>query len=82
MALQEPIAPQEVAKPAVELRIDTVIFRFGTGDQYAFASSSLLDEDGKIVEAPTVQFTEEELAGWGSDDTELLVLVKAKLGLS
>ena len=82
MALQKPITPQEVVKPAVELRIDTVIFRFGPGDQYAFASCSLVDEDGKTVEGKTVQFTEEELAGWGSDDAELLVLVKAKLGLS
>jgi hypothetical protein len=82
MALQEPIAPQEVVKPAVELRIDTVIFRFGPGDQYAFASCSLIDEDGKTVEGKTVEFTEEELAGWGSDDTELLLLVKTKLNIS
>ena len=61
MALQEPIAPQEVVKPAVVISVDTVIFRFGPGDQYAFASCSLVDEDGKAVEGKTVQFTEEDL---------------------
>jgi hypothetical protein len=82
MALQEPIAPQEVVKPAVELRIDTVIFRFGPGDQYAFASCSLVDEDGKTVEGQTVQFTEAELIGWEADDQFVVDLIKTKLNLS
>jgi hypothetical protein len=81
MALEETISSQPVVKPAVKLRVDTVIFRFQEGEGYAFASASLLDEDGVTVEGKTLPLTEAELAGWGSDDTFVLELVKSKLGL-
>lgn len=81
MALEEEISSQPVVKPAVKLRVDTVIFRFQEDEGYAFASVSLLDEDGTNVENKAVPMTEEELAGWGSDDTFVLELVKSKLGL-
>jgi hypothetical protein len=80
MALQEPITPQQIVKVAVELTIDTVVFRFGPGDQYAFANCALTDEDGRIVNSVTVALTEEDLAGWGSNDNALLEIVKHKLG--
>ena len=81
MALEETISSQPVVKPAVKLRVDTVIFRFQEGEGYAFAAASLLDEDGVTVEGKTLPLTEAELTGWGSDDTFVLELVKSKLGL-
>lgn len=82
MALEETISSQPVVKPAVKLRVDTVIFRFQEGDGYAFASASLLDEDGAVVENKTMPLTEAELVGWGADDSFIVDLVKAKLNLS
>lgn len=81
MALEETISSQPVLKPAVKLRVDTVIFRFQEGEGYAFASASLLNEDGVNVEGKTIPLTEQELNGWGADDQFVLDLVKSKLGL-
>lgn len=81
MALQEPIDPQQVNKPATTLIVNTVTFRFDAGDFYAFATASLLDEDGNTVENATLPLTEQELNGWGADDQFVLDLVKSKLGL-
>lgn len=81
MALEESITSQPVVKPAVTLRVDTVIFRFQEGDGYAFASASLFDEDGSLIESKSLPLTEQELNGWGADDQFVLDLVKSKLGL-
>lgn len=81
MALQDSITPQDLAKPAVTLAVDSIMFRFGLEDQYAFASCALLDEDGKAVKSEMVTLTEEELSSWGSDDAELVAIIKTKLSL-
>lgn len=81
MALQDSITPQEIIKPAVTLVVDSIMFRFGLADQYAFATCSLLDVDGKVAKTETVNLTELELENWGSDDAELVAIIKTKLGL-
>lgn len=81
MALEESITSQPVVKPAVVLRIDTVIFRFQEGDGYALAAASLLDDDESTIETKSLPLTEAELNGWGADDQFVLDLVKSKLGL-
>ena len=80
MPLIQPITPVELAKPAVSISIESVVFRF-SGESYAFASTALLDEDGKLVESATVSLTSDDLANWGDDDQVLLDIVKTKLGL-
>lgn len=80
-APSEPINPHEVAKPATTLLVNNIIFLFGTGEQYATASASFLDEDGKVVQTIPVPLTEQELSTWGADDAELAIIVKTKLGL-
>jgi hypothetical protein len=82
MALEETISSQPVVKPAVKLRVDSVFFRFQEGDGYAFASASLIDEDGVVVEGKTVPMTEDELSDWGADDSFIVDLVKTKLNLA
>ncbi len=80
MQLQTPIQPAETSKPAVEAICNHVQVRFSAGDNYAFAHISLFDEDGKVVSYEQVNFTEEELADWGTDDTYVLNLALTKLG--
>lgn len=80
MQLKTPIQPVETNKPAVEAVCNHVQIGFDAGDQYAFAQILLLDENGTIVSSNQVNFTEEELANWGTDDTYVLNLALTKLG--
>jgi hypothetical protein len=82
MQLQTPIQPIETSKPAVEAVCQFVIVQFGEGEQYANARIMLNDEDGKTVSSHQVNFTEEELAGWGTDDLFVLNLALDKLGIA
>ena len=80
MQLKTPIQPAETSKPAVEAICNLVQIRFGQQDQYAFAHITLLDENGITVSNAQVNFTEKELADWGTDDTYVLNLALIKLG--
>lgn len=82
MNLQTPIQPVPSSKPAVEAICQFVVVQFGEGDQYAYARLLLNDEDGSTVATHQVNFTEEELAGWGADDTYVINLALDKLGIA
>lgn len=82
MNLQTPITPVPSSKPAVEAICQYVLVQFGEGEQYAYARILLNDEDGTNVAAHQVYFTEEELSGWGTDDTFVLDLALTKLGIA
>lgn len=82
MNLQTPIQPVETSKPAVEALCQYVLVQFGEGEQYANCRVILNDEDGTTVATHEVKFTEEELAGWGTDDTFVLDLALTKLGIA
>lgn len=80
MAVITPIVPAETSAPAVEAQMVFVNVMFGEGDQYAIGAINLFDENNNIVESPTVNYTEEELADWGTDDEYVLTLGLQKLG--
>lgn len=82
MNLQTPIQPVETSKPAVEAICQYVVVQFGQGDQYAHCRILLNDENGSTVASHQVNFTEEELAGWGTDDTSVINLALDKLGIA
>lgn len=82
MNLQTPITPVETSKPAVEALCQYVLVQFGEGEQYANCRVILNDEDGSTVASHQVNFTEEELSGWGTDDTFVLDLALTKLGIA
>lgn len=82
MALIAPIQPSNTSKPAVEAKLKFVNTLFQPGDGYAFAHVELFDEDGLTVAQHQVQFTEAELADWGTDDSFVLTLALQKLGLT
>lgn len=82
MNLQTPIQPVPSSKPAVEAICQFVVVQFGEGEQYAYSRILLNDEDGTTVATHEVKFTEEELAGWGTDDTFVLDLALTKLGIA
>ena len=75
------ITPTPTAKPAVKAICQYVIISFAEGIDYATARINFADEDGRINVAHDVQFTAEELANWGHDDSVVLSLALAKLGL-
>jgi hypothetical protein len=58
-----------------------VIVNFTKDDNYATARINFLDEDGRIVKAYDVSFSEAELAEWGTDDSFVIHAAKAKLSL-
>ncbi len=82
MNLQTPIQPVETSKPATVALCQFVIVNFGEGDQYAHCRILLNDEDGSTVASHQVNFTAEELAGWGTDDTFVINLALDKLGIA
>lgn len=82
MTLQTPIQPASTTKPATEAKMRGVIVTFGPNESYAYAHIELFDEDGETVAQQQVQFTEGELADWGTDDTFVLTLALQKLGLT
>lgn len=82
MNLQTPIQPVATSKPAVEALCQYVLVQFGEGDQYANCRILLNDEDGSTVVSHQVYFTEEELSGWGTDDTFVINLALDKLGIA
>ena len=79
MPIQQPMNQFTVLKPAVTLRLDQVDILFR--EEYAYAYISLLDEDGAVVSRQTIAMQENELSGWGADDTFVLEVVKNKLGI-
>lgn len=82
MHLETPIQPTPTNKPAIEAKLKFVTTLFQPGLNYAFAHVELFDEDGATVAQHQVQFTEAELADWGTDDTFVLNLALQKLGLT
>jgi hypothetical protein len=82
MAINLPIQPLGVSKPAVEAGCKLVAFTFTEGQAYARAHIELLDEDGIIVAQHQVGFTKDELDGWGEDDDFVLNLALTKLGIA
>lgn len=82
MNLETPIQPVETSKPATLAICQFVIINFGEGDQYAHCRILLNDEDGGTVASQQVNFTEEELADWGTDDTFVINLALDKLGIA
>ena len=74
------ITPTSVVKPAVQAELHKVIFEF-MPNKYAYAILVLLDEDNKPLEMKQVEFTLEEMNGWGQDDTYVLTLALQKLGM-
>lgn len=82
MALQTTIAEQQIVKTVSKISIDTIIFRFYEGDGYAVASCTFYDADDVFVKADTVEFSENELSGWGPDDNFIVELVKQKFGMA
>jgi hypothetical protein len=80
MALVTPIEPAETTAPAVEAQMVFVNTTFGEGEQYANGLINLFDENGNLVQSSTVNYTEEELADWGTDDEYVLTLGLQKLG--
>jgi hypothetical protein len=79
MAIEQPMQQLTIVKPAVTLRLEQVQILFL--EEYAYAFIALLDEDGAVVSRQTMPMEEAELAGWGSDDTVVVDIIKAKLGL-
>lgn len=82
MTLQTTIQPANANKPAVEALLRFVTITFKANDSYAYAHVELFDEDNVSVAQHQVQFTEAELADWGTDDTFVLNLALQKLGLT
>lgn len=82
MNLETPIQPVTTSKPATIAVCQFVIVQFGEGDQYANCRILLNDEDGTIVASHQVNFTAEELAGWGADDAFVINLALTKLGIA
>lgn len=82
MTLQTPIQPTNATKPAVEAVMRFVTITFKPEEQYAYCHLELYDEDNVPVAQHQVQFTEAELADWGTDDTFVLTLALQKLGLT
>lgn len=82
MALTANIEPTVIYQPAVTLRIDNTMLTFGSGEGYARCTATLFDVDGFPLKLESVGLTEEELANWGDDDSVLISIVLAKLGLS
>ena len=80
MAVITPIVPAETSAPAVEAQMVFVNTSFGEGEQYATGLINLFDTDGNLVQSSTVDYTEEELADWGTDDEYVLTLGLQKLG--
>lgn len=74
------ITPTVVSKPAVKAELHRVVFEF-MSNTYAYAIVMLLDEDNKPLEMKQVEFTLEEMNGWGQDDTYVLTLALQKLGM-
>ncbi len=75
------ITPTITAKPATSAQCQYVIVNFADGDNYAIARINFIDEDGRINLAHDVQFTADELENWGNDDSIVLSLALAKLGV-
>lgn len=80
MALATDITPINVTLPAVNVAVDHITIMF-KGNQYATARISLTDQNGTVVSVWDVEFTAEELAGWGEDDAFVLNAAIVKLGI-
>lgn len=80
--LTQPIDPIPTSKPATVAICQYVVVQFGQGDQYANCRILLNDEDGSTVASHEVKFTEQELAGWSTDDTYVINLALTKLGIA
>lgn len=77
-----PITPAITNKPAVTANLKFVTITFLPNEHYGYAHLELIDEDGMAVAQQQVQFTEAELADWGTNDTFVLTLALQKLGLT
>lgn len=78
--LVTPIVPAETSLPAVKAEMSFVNVTFGLGGQYAIGCINLYDINDVLLQSSTVDYTEEELADWGTDDEYVLTLGLQKLG--
>lgn len=67
--------------PITTIQVIGVSVTFGAGDRYAVANYSLKDATGIIRKSGSINLTEQDLSGWGSDDTFVAQIISTKLQL-
>lgn len=77
------IKPVHWAKPAVRAVLESVLIRpQEKHERYAAASVRLYDEDGSDIQLVNFEgLTKEDLDPWGEDDSVVVAIVLAKLGI-